>query len=302
MCEDLSIVLKCCYTNTFANQVHKLPSPIQKTIDRVIEFVRQSPQNSYSRQIEQGLYRIYITKKYRLFYDYDHEWLELLSVLKRDEDTYTERNLDAIQNLKVVSWAQEQCVELEDLDDTKNNHEQLLSKEHLKQWNIPEQYWPSLENVSEDNLLDSLYLHLNNFYANRILDNLYPRDIMLIKKEHKYNLSSTEDVFEILAREDKELLLRLHPKQKEILDLESEQPILVKGGAGTGKSIIALYKVKQFYQKGLTPVLFTTHTPFLANYSRLLLSAMLGKQSPKDLEELGIHVRIVDNLTATPII
>ncbi|PSN13547.1 DNA helicase UvrD, partial [filamentous cyanobacterium CCP5] len=68
--------------------------------------------------------------------------------------------------------------------------------------------------------------------------------------------------------------------------------ILVKGGPGTGKSTLALYRVQRLLEQGCQPILFTTYTKALVAYSEQLLEQLLG-QPPK---AAGVEVTTVDSI------
>jgi superfamily I DNA/RNA helicase len=75
-------------------------------------------------------------------------------------------------------------------------------------------------------------------------------------------------------------------------DFGEQGPILVKGGPGTGKSTLALYRVKKLLDLGIKPILFTTYTNALVTYSEQLLEQLLD-QPP---ETAGVKVTTVDSL------
>lgn len=95
------------------------------------------------------------------------------------------------------------------------------------------------------------------------------------------------DVNDLLRYKEGELLgflLRLSPAQEKFVTwgLGATGPTLVKGGPGSGKSTVALYRVRELIRQlrasGVAQprILFTTFTNALATYTRQLLTSLLG--------------------------
>ena len=84
----------------------------------------------------------------------------------------------------------------------------------------------------------------------------------------------------------------MSPEQQRILNIDSDVPTLVKGGPGTGKSTLALYRVERLIKSGVKKILFTTHTNTLVECSQQLLHSLLRRPP----QELGVEVDIVDNI------
>ena len=93
-------------------------------------------------------------------------------------------------------------------------------------------------------------------------------------------------------------LLRLSPEQEKFVSwaVDGAGPTLVKGGPGTGKSTVALYRVKAMLEalrragQQSPRILFTTYTNALVTFSEQLLRSLLGDDA--DL----IQVRTADSL------
>jgi superfamily I DNA/RNA helicase len=96
------------------------------------------------------------------------------------------------------------------------------------------------------------------------------------------------DVQDLLRYKEGELLgflLKLSPEQEKYVGwgMNATGPTLLKGGPGTGKSTIALYRVRALVQemrkKGQDDfrILFTTYTNALVNSSEQLLRQLLGE-------------------------
>lgn len=93
-------------------------------------------------------------------------------------------------------------------------------------------------------------------------------------------------------------LLRLSPDQEKYVAwaAEGSGATLVKGGPGTGKSTVALYRVKVILdalrRQGVVhpQILFTTYTNALVTFSEQVLLGLLGDDAKR------IHVRTADSL------
>jgi hypothetical protein len=97
-----------------------------------------------------------------------------------------------------------------------------------------------------------------------------------------------DDVDDLLRYKEGELLgflLRLSPEQERFVSwaIRATGPTQVKGGPGTGKSTVALYRVRSLIEKlrkmGQSEpcILFTTYTIALVNSSEQLLKQLLGE-------------------------
>ena len=95
-------------------------------------------------------------------------------------------------------------------------------------------------------------------------------------------------------------LLLLDPEQQRAANRNTVGPVLVRGGAGTGKSIVALYRIRSlFHPKARSlfndsppKVLFLTYTRALSNASRDLLLNLVGKEQ----FDKFVTVRTLDGL------
>ncbi len=165
-----------------------------------------------------------------------------------------------------------------------------ITKDMLERWRIPSQYHPEILTArTEDDLLN---LPIPEHDLSCILDNLFPRSLDAIKTQPEFVLPTPADI-ERFAEEDlRSFLLRLTPEQEDLVNQDRRGPILVRGGPGTGKSTLALYRVQRLLKQGVTSVLFTTYTNALVNYSEQLLTRLLGAPPHK----YGVEVTTVDRL------
>lgn len=96
-------------------------------------------------------------------------------------------------------------------------------------------------------------------------------------------------------------LLKLNPEQSKFVKwaAEGRGPTLVKGGPGTGKSTVAIYRAREMIhalrESGIEEprILFTTYTRALVTFSAQLLDSLLGDDAS------CVDVRTADSLVGT---
>lgn len=283
-------------TESFLNSSLTLPNEIRNRFPHVIEILKNdpTPNNGHSVTIRNHhLWRIYVTRRYRLFYKYDDQWVKLLKIVERDKDTYKS------ENLMTIAEEESLCVIKIYEDENLPVQSSFLTKEQLERWQIPQEYHKQLLNIqNEDDLLEQ---PIEEKWIVRIIDCLPARTKPIeeqldeIDKKAEYVVKNSEDLSNYFRGEEQEFLLKLSEEQENILKFESEHPILVQGGPGTGKSILAYYRVKKLVKEGCKKILFTTLNQSLIEYSLKPLKALIGN----DLEAKGITVKTVDEIAVT---
>jgi superfamily I DNA/RNA helicase/mRNA-degrading endonuclease RelE of RelBE toxin-antitoxin system len=163
-----------------------------------------------------------------------------------------------------------------------------LTEEILQQWQIPSSYWRAIAKVNNAEAL--LEIDMPDRLLNVILDNLYPRSIQEIDTQPEFILSQAEDLDRYFAGDLSAFLLKLSDEQEKLIQFGSNGTVLIKGGAGTGKSTLALYRIKKLVEQGCTSILFTTYTNALVSYSEQLLEQLLGCPPA----EKGVEVTTID--------
>ncbi|MHC5614994.1 MAG: 3'-5' exonuclease [Nostoc sp.] len=300
-------------TDTFLNELLNLPQNISRKVTKSVKILEKDPISAGGdakklKGYQNNTYRIRVGD-YRVFYSFGQGWVKLLSVRKRDERTY---EIEIPQFQTPTTPPQEDVIVQENKE-----QETVVEKDPvffsssfsspetcqittalpveltgllLQQWQIPQQYWTDILKV--DNSEAILELPIPDKLISRILDNLFPRPIEEIEKQPQYILQGTEDLDRFFTGDLSAFLLKLDPEQEKLCDFGGSGPILVKGGPGTGKSTLALYRVQKLLQQGYRSIVFTTYTNALVTYSQQLLEQLLG-QSPQNL---GVEVITVDSL------
>lgn len=144
---------------------------------------------------------------------------------------------------------------------------------------IPAKYHESLCAChTEDDLLDApdvpddIKFHLIERLAETPVSEIGQKPVKVV--------SRPEDLNEFLEGRLSDFLLLLDESQEKVVDWALQGPTLVKGGPGSGKSTVAMYRVREVMRRAAAEnrpvkVLFTTYTKSLVNVSRQLLSRLL---------------------------
>ncbi len=161
-----------------------------------------------------------------------------------------------------------------------------ITSEILSAVGIPEDRWPGFQAVEGvDQLLALDGVHRDHVEA--VVEVLWPKS--LEERMVEPDLVVANGVGDIRAIVDGEidvqaLLLELDKDQERFVRfaLDATGPVLVRGGPGTGKSTVALYRAQALMEQirereGREPrILFTTYTNALVAFSRALLDRLLG--------------------------
>ena len=289
-------------TPTFLNELLDLPRSVSKRVTKKLKLLEDDPYSAggdaKKLQDQDNRYRIRIGD-YRVFYSIGENVVKVLSVRKRDDRTYSETPTTIQIPKAVITENQSSNTSFKNpkLTSTFVSSQppslptplpKIFTNELLQQWQIPKPYWPQLTAIATEE--DLLSVELPERYLNRVLDNLFPRSIEEIETQPAYLLNQVEDLDKFLEGDVTDFLLKLDPDQEKLKDFGSVGPVLVKGGPGTGKSTLALYRIEKLIRDKYSSILFTTYTNALVNYSQQLLQQLL--QSPP--LEKGVRVSTVD--------
>lgn len=299
-------------TRTFLNELLNLPKNVSKRVTRILEVLENDPISAQgdAKKLKkyENVYRVRIGE-YRLIYSFGQGWVKLLSIRHRrdvyegelDDDFQTPPSLPNPSDLEplltqptsesyvaVLPSIEMPATVLSSSITTALPYE--LTESLLEQWHIPEEYWSRLLSIQNaDALLD---LPIPHEFIHRILDILFPSSIEELAAQPEYLLKEPEDLNHFVEGNLIDFLLKLDPNQERLKNLESNQPILITGGPGSGKSTIALYRVQKLVELGYKPILFTTYTNTLVKYSEQLLEQLLGKPP----NQAGVKVATADSI------
>jgi len=289
-------------TIRFLHSLLDLTKDNQKGVMKAVRILKDEPCNpKYTEKLEgtNDSFRYKAGKSWRLLFSYNDTTLHLKDVLDRDE-SYSNSNIDLVKKNNTprlpgdlvwedLNFAKEE-MNFDGTHQTGSTCSGILSGEKLKKWRIPEKYWPKLLTIRHpDDLLepevDTPWEHIS-----KIID--------LLAESTEENSGPTLQLFdgqlEAYAEgklSDKGILYQLSPEQEEILN-QKDGPLLVKGGPGSGKSLLALYRVKQLVDGDARNILFTTYTSELLSFSREQFSELICC----DLNSASVDMKTVDEI------
>jgi superfamily I DNA/RNA helicase/mRNA-degrading endonuclease RelE of RelBE toxin-antitoxin system len=180
-------------------------------------------------------------------------------------------------------WSRPKEVESEPLP-------QKLIASRLTRWRIPEEYHEELAScLTEDDLAEA---KVPEWVLNRVMDVLWPPEVEQLASQPDQVLVRPEDLERYAEGTLRGFLLYLDENQRRYADWALAGPTLVKGGPGSGKSTVALYRARALVEHALEnsgqapEMLFTTYTNALTNFSESLLGQLL--QDVPDLNSEGL--------------
>ena len=154
-----------------------------------------------------------------------------------------------------------------------------ITTERLNQWNIAEQYHDAfISCVTETELLDA---RAPQEVVSKVISIVFSNDATTIAEEPLYVVPSGQALVDFVEGRISQFLLKLDDKQEELVDWALNGPTLVKGGPGSGKSTVAMYRARAIVQQAIQEnrpspsILFTTYTRALCNVSEELLGQLL---------------------------
>jgi hypothetical protein len=170
------------------------------------------------------------------------------------------------------------------------------SDEQLVQIGLPEVLLPSVRKVLDLNGLETLEKYLpadafeNLFYladgANienlifeieegKVASAQFEEQLKSVNNQRSFIEFTDDSVFnDVLSGELNKWKFYLHPSQRKLVEGNFNGSVKVTGGAGTGKTVAALHRLKHLVQTSeeIGPVLFTTFTKALTSNIRELVS------------------------------
>lgn len=246
---------------------------------------------------------------YRIFYTFEHPYVSLLALRRRSDDTYDEDlDVEFLGGLDSGDLSQAKASE-----SAQPNWETLFSAaeppatplpepitvELLHNLRIPAICHPRLLQITTreqlfdcPGLTDSVILTLDEY--------LFERSLAEVLQQPDFLAGDLDDLLKFKEGDLLGFLLKLDPEQEKYISwaLNSSGPTLLKGGPGTGKSTIALYRTRELIRtlkaSGIqTPkILFTTYTNALKAFSQQLLTSLLGA------DVRHVEVRTVDAMAS----
>ncbi len=287
----------------FLNDVRKLShKELQQVMDKITMLsVDPLPDGKVKKQLTHVPGRPYRIRsgKYRIFYTFNQQVVSIYKLDERSDDTYSDTVApdappapDVLANLDVpddnqLSEASTQPDWERIFSESKcRKLPEPITVEILERLEVPASYHARLLRVQdEDELLACL--GVDEEFLLRLHDCMFERSLDEVMQEPDLVLNDVDDLLRFKDGELLTFLLKLSPEQERTASWSQRVtgPTLLKGGPGTGKSIVALYRIRslltQLLQAGQSPrLLFTTYTSALVKSSRQLLQQLLGPDEP----------------------
>lgn len=317
-------------TPQFITQSYRMPKQVQNGLEKFYkEFPKDTKAATWhvepiSTFRDPNLRTARVNKQYRLVlrvpFEGDHTWY-LLWIDNHDEA------MDWAKN-KMVEWNHlVQAVQVYDVteaqaalraEEPQVRYEgpvhplQRVADEQLMKIGVPEVLIPSVRKIRDffdvdriqQYIPEGVYENLLHLFAGDPVENLI-RDVEegLVESEdflaQKRSANNRRSILELTGDEalDEALLgdfaawrVFLHPSQRILAEGDFSGPVKVTGGAGTGKTVAALHRVKHLSEQGEGLILFTTFTKSL---TRTLeddlrsLGANMSKVRVANLDSLG---------------
>lgn len=296
-----------------AHEIHAFPADQAAVLwDKISRLVDDPiPDGKLKKKLKGkgDLYRLRVGD-HRLFYSFGDTWIRLIAIRRRDSGTYGNKaaSLGAEAPRALPPPSEEPDVEAAARASerppfafsraaaplpTGTKLPRALSPEWLASLKVPEPCWPALLVCSTEEEL--LAAAVPQSALERVIDNLFPKPLADVVKEPDLAVHDARDLLRFKEGTLLSFLLRLDPDQEKIAHFALRGPTMVRGGAGTGKSTVLLYRVRSVLRRDgagkKETALFTTYTRALQNVSRQLLSQILTP------EEMGrVRVATVDEL------
>jgi superfamily I DNA/RNA helicase/mRNA-degrading endonuclease RelE of RelBE toxin-antitoxin system len=234
---------------------------------------------------------------FRIRYTLKNSCIGLLDVKRRSEHNYDEAIDDGFGELELGN------LDFDTEDDAASQQpdwERLLAPKMLEKRPLPEPiteellarlhvprecYTRLLRIKTEDDLLncpgvpDEILLKIHEY--------MFEQPLSQVVQQPDYVLNNPSDLIRFKEGELLTFLLKLSPEQEKFANWSStiSGPTLVKGGPGTGKSTVALHRIRSLIenlrkQGRLKPrILFTTYTNALVRSSEQQLLQLLGQDA-----------------------
>jgi superfamily I DNA/RNA helicase/mRNA-degrading endonuclease RelE of RelBE toxin-antitoxin system len=235
---------------------------------------------------------------YRVFYKFDASSVSILTLRRRDEATYKlgmeadgDFQRDLIEDLEESSSGFTRATNagtrswehyLSPLEPENKLFSEPLTIELLNTLRVPSAYHQRLLGLKSENELlscpdiaDDILLRIDQY--------MFELPLVQVEQQPDLILKDPDDLIRYKEGELLNFLLKLSPEQEKYVHwgINATSPTLVKGGPGTGKSTLALYRIRslldQLLRTNTTPhLLFTTYTNALVKSAEQLLQQLLG--------------------------
>ncbi|MBB6099351.1 superfamily I DNA/RNA helicase/mRNA-degrading endonuclease RelE of RelBE toxin-antitoxin system [Deinobacterium chartae] len=279
-------------TPTFMHELGALPKRTHDRVEKALAVLKRDPTNA-ERQLDikklqqVDAWRIKIDD-YRVLYQFDDRVMTFISVLPR-KDVYKKLGIPDEDGLTVVPDVTLKPVVPPQPDGLLPHP---LTLELLEVWRIRGEDAHALAACrTEDDLLEASVPYP---VFSKVVDLLYSKKWQERLAQPSYVLAKPTDLEDLVEGRLTTKLLRLDDHQRHLSALgleDARAPIVVKGGPGSGKSTVALYRAKLLVERFPdASVAYTTYTNALVEASKEQLAVLL----PDDPH--AVRVSTVDSL------
>lgn len=293
---------------TFRNQLRALPKDQRSQIlDKIdVLYDDPAPDGHLKKKIHQykqePIYRLR-SGDYRILYAYGEGWVKLLWVEHRATiyhrlHAFGETRLppEAFEDIELTFDAPPLLPPASPGDKDETPLPVPITRELLHRLSIPADQHPAL--LACQTLDDLVRARISEETRTLIFDAVSTPDVGRVLEQPEYVAPKGDDLLRFKEGGLVDFLLRLSPDQERIVTwgLSAAGPTLVKGGPGSGKSTVALYRVRELLRvlraagQPQPRILFTTYTNALVTFSRQLLRTLLGE------DVVRVEVRTADSL------
>lgn len=298
----------------FWEGMRKIPSKdMQQILEKVSLLVQNPmPDGNVKRQLVHCTGKPYRLRfgDYRIFYTFNQQYVYIYKLDRRREGTYKDEpeledeplDTSALIDLampdeqETPTWLPAPSANWQKPDESNRPLPEPITPELLNTLHIPERYHARLLRITtQDDLLtcpgveDSVLLEIDAY--------MFDKPLEQVMQQPDFILNEVDDLLRYREGELLAFLLKLSPEQQKYThwSLDTAGPTLVKGGPGTGKSTVALYRVRslldQLTANGEKPrILFTTYTNALIKASEQQLQQLLSRAAS------AVHVSTADKL------
>lgn len=285
--------------SSFLNELMALDSKevveVQKKLTLLTEDPTHAPPAKKRLQhVEGNLHRLR-WKHIRVFYTYSKPYVSVLALRKRAGAYDTD-----LPEAEKLGGGEVDDVEESDFDEPPDPSQSwqrwlepqeaeldtvaiLVTDELLERLNVASEHRGALMSATTDEGLLEVESVPEDIRL-RVFDAVLGRPLEVIQAQPDLLVDETDDLIRYRQGELLGFLLMLDQEQEKLVRwaVDAKGPTLIKGGPGTGKSTIALYRVrlllKALRKAGVAEprVLFTTYTNALVRFSEQLLRSLLG--------------------------
>lgn len=242
----------------------KLNSGVRRTLDRLVERLQADPFAKISQAValrgHRQRYRARVGIHYRLLYQIDQKQRRVVLLMVGPRQNFSYQKVFATQNTPtdqaqlreprieaILSYEQRAPKPKTPIQATAHEDQEeievleWITEEELYRLQIPDDLWPKILQVRNCGAVEAL--DLPSGVKRQITD--YWTNSGATQVEKLYLLEKGADATTVAEKSLRSFVLALDPEQKAALErLKAEGPYLIKGGAGTGKTLVGLYHIR----------------------------------------------------------